>query len=258
MRDTRRVRPPPLPTAGLPILRRRVRLLALVAVRDERAHIPALLRNLAPHVDGIVALDDASTDGSAELLEAHPAVVEVLRVPPRPAWDEPANHRALVAAGLRHGADWLLAIDADERVERSFRARAERAIARGRLLGIKAFRVRLLELWDSTATYRADAIWATKGPARLWRASDDHEFDSRALHGVKAPLQARWRGRFPQADLIVYHLGMLHREDRAARLRRYRELDPDERWQPGVGYAYLTDERGLELRPVPRARRFAD
>ena len=42
---------------------RRVRLLALLAARDEMEQLPAWLRNIAPHVDGIVALDDGSRDG---------------------------------------------------------------------------------------------------------------------------------------------------------------------------------------------------
>jgi hypothetical protein len=184
--------------------------------------------------------------------------LDVIRLPARPHWDERGNHRRLVAGGLRHGADWLLVVDADERVERRFRDRAERAITRGRLLGIEAFRVRMLELWDSPDEYRIDGPWAVKWPPRLWRARADHVFDDRQLHGVKAPLQARWRGRFPLADLRMYHLGMLSADDRQARRRLYEQLDPDARWQPGVGYAYLTDERGLDLRRVAWSRGFAD
>src|SRR4051794_11838109 len=88
--------------------RRRVRLLALLAVRDEAAELPDLLANLAPHVDGVVAYDDGSADGSADLLRAHPGVLEVLGGA-RGDWREMDVHRRLVvAAGLAHGADWLL------------------------------------------------------------------------------------------------------------------------------------------------------
>ncbi len=66
-----------------------------------------------------MALDDGSTDGSAGFLEARPDVLQVLRVSPdRPQWDEVGNYRALGAAGLRHEAEWLLSLDADERLER--------------------------------------------------------------------------------------------------------------------------------------------
>ena len=97
-------------------------------------------------------------------------MLEVLRVPgDRPAWDEVGNYRRLVEAALRHGATWAVSIDADERVERDFRRRAERVIARGRWLGLSAYAVRLRELWDAPDQYRSDGVWGRKGPARLFR-----------------------------------------------------------------------------------------
>jgi hypothetical protein len=226
-----------------------------VAVRDGMRHLPGLLANVAPHVDGIVALDDGSRDGSGEFLEGRPEVAELMRTsPPRLHWDEVANHRQLVGAALRQGAEWALCVDHDERLERDFRARAERVIARGRHVGAAAFALRLLELWDSPDRYRADGLWGEKTKVSLFRLRADHEFDPQPLHGLKAPLQAR---PFRRTDLLLYHLGMLTAADREARRARYEQLDPDERWQ-AVGYAYLTDEAGLRLRRVPPRRAFND
>jgi glycosyltransferase involved in cell wall biosynthesis len=226
-----------------------VRLLALLAARNEREQLPGYLANASAQVDGIVALDDGSTDGTAELLAAHPAVLEVVQVPlERPDWNQPGNYRRLAAAALRHRPDWLISVDADERLERHFRSRAERVIARGRRLGFDAYRVRIRELWQTPDTYRVDGAWARKAPARLFRARPDQAFDGRALHAHKVPLQARRIfGRYPVADLEVYHLNMLTPERRVARRRRLEEADPEAHWQPEMGYAYLTDERGLRL-----------
>jgi glycosyltransferase involved in cell wall biosynthesis len=235
-------------------------MLALLAVRDEMAYLPGWLDNVAGQVDGVVALDDGSADGSADLLESRPEVLEVLRVPrDRPAWDEPGNHRRLVAAGLRHGAEWLVCLDADERVEREFRVRAERVIRRGRLLGLSAYGVRIRSLWDSPDAIRVDGDWGRRFVPRLFRAQADHAFDDRPLHHFKAPMQARILGRyFPLADLEVYHLRMQHPADRIARRQKYERWDPDGRWQAReVGYAYLTDETGLRVRPIRPARHYA-
>ena len=233
--------------------------MALLAARDEMDYLPGYIANVGAQVDGIVALDDGSTDGSAAFLDSCEPVVEVLRNPPvRPTWDEQANHRRLVAAALRHGAEWVVCVDADERLERDFRRRAERVISRGRRLGFEAYALRLRELWDSPDHFRADGLWGQKAMARLFRLREDHEFDPRPLHGVKAPLQARVAGRYPRADLEIYHLRMIRREDRLARRRKYERLDPEEKWQPGVGYAYLTDEAGLELRRIRPGRDYLE
>lgn len=234
-----------------------VRLFAIVAIRDEFPQLDGLLANIAPQVDGIVALDDGSTDGSAEHLAAHPAVLEVLSIDPsRPSWADVENHRRLVAAALQHGAEWIVSVDADERLERDFRARAERVIRRGARLGLDGYAVRFRELWDDDRHWRADGVWGAKTQARLFAARPDHAFDLRPFHGTKAPLQAARWGRVPVADLTIYHLGMVVPTDRAARRARYERLDPQAAAQPGLGYAYLTDERGLRRRRVGRRRGF--
>jgi hypothetical protein len=244
-----------LGSVGLLPRRRRRRLLALLAVRDESRYLPGYLANVGPQVDGIIALDDRSRDGSGELLEADPRVVELIRSGGEgEKWDEVGNYSRLVTAALDHDPDWLVSLDADERVERGFRRRAERVIERGERLGLGAFSVHLLELWASPRRYRVDGLWGGKRPARLFRAREDHEFDMRPLHAQKAPLQGRVRDGFPHADLRVYHLRMVHPEDREARRERYERADPDERLQPKIGYAYLTDETGLRLRRVPWLR----
>lgn len=249
----RHARRPAIPSGPPPRRpRRRVRLIATTFVRDEIDELPGFVANVAPHVDGIVALDDGSLDATGEWLEARPEVLEVLRVPRGPL-DEARNHRLLVAAAVRHGAQWMLSIDADERVEERFRDRAERIIRRGSPFGLAAYAIHLRELWDGEDRVRVDGIWGRKSIARLFRALPDHQFDDVPLHAHKAPLQARVLGRFPPADLILYHRAMITPQQRAARRARYEELDPDCRYQR-IGYAYLTDETGLRLERLPRGR----
>lgn len=227
--------------------------MALLACRNEMRFLPGYLANAVPHFDGIVALDDGSTDGSADYLESRPEVIELLRVPPtRPTWDEVGNHAKLVEAALRAGAEWAMSLDADERVEREFRERAERVIRRGRLLGRSGYSVRLRELWGSPSTYRADGVWRRKAPPRLFRLRPGVAMDRQPLHASKVPPAAGW---VPRADLLVYHLRMIEPEDRLARRLRYETLDPEALYQPR-GYAYLTDEQRLKLRPVPQRRGF--
>jgi glycosyltransferase involved in cell wall biosynthesis len=236
-----------------PTRRRALRILALLQVRDEASLLPGYLDGLAGQVEGVVALDDGSSDGSAELLARNPLVFDLIRRPvDRPRWDEPANRRELVAAALRHGADWLLALDADERVELDFRRRAERAIGWAELLGFSALSLPRRDLWEHPGTYRADGVWGKRRQAKLFRADPELRFSDRVLHGGWAPVGRRRA----HADLLVYHLAFLTPESRAAHRRRYEELDPDGRWQP-EGYAYLTDETGLRLRQVPARRGFA-
>lgn len=236
---------------------RKPRILALLAFRNEMRFLPDWFENIRPLVDGVVALDDGSTDGSADFVARQPEVLQLLRLPPSPdhVWDDALNHRRLVEASWEHRPDWLLGLDADERLEQGFRARAEQEIDRARREGHRAWRLHVREIWDHPLQYRADGIWGTKSSARFFEARRDHEFHMQRLHCYWAPLNSRTDGDFPQADLMLYHLRMLTPDDRAARQSRYENLDPGRDFQ-SIGYGYMTDTEGLRLERIAPEREY--
>lgn len=241
---------------------RKPRLLALIVFRDEMRFLPGWFENVPAQVDGVVALDDGSADGSAELVAAQPSVLELIRLPRRDphVWDDGLNHRLAIEAALRHAPDWMVGLDADERLEREFRTRAEDEIRRAEERGYTALSLCLRELWDSPTTYRVDGVWGTKRRARLFKNAPGLRFDLRSLHGHWAPLSGRRRffgifRRYPAADLLLYHLRMIDPQDRQARRDRYNRLDPGRKFQRR-GYDYLTDEEGLRLKELPPGREY--
>jgi hypothetical protein len=216
--------------------------------------LPGLFENLTDQVDGVVALDDQSRDGSRAFVEAQPLLVELLTVAPgaQEELEDGRNHRALTEAAWRQDADWLFGIDADERVERDFRRRADAEIDVAEANGEAALWVPFRELWDAPDQMRVDGIWSRKRKACLFKADRGHSFDDRRVHAIWAP----WPppdGDYREADLRLYHLRMINQDDRRARVERYRRIDPDSVWQE-IGYDYLLDEQGLELRGLERGR----
>jgi len=238
-----------------PSLPPRPRILAALVFHNEMKYLPGWFANVPPQVDGVIALDDGSTDGSGDFVVAQPSVLELIRLPRREphVWDEPGNRRRIIEVALRRGAEWILVVDADERLEMRFRERANAELTRAKAEGIRAYRIRLRELWGSPDRWRSDGIWSKKCPVRFFAARLDHQFDERPLHGCWAPLNSRREGDFEQSDLIVYHLRMIEAADRLARQARYQSLDPEGRFQES-GYHYLTDESGLQLKGIEEGR----
>ncbi len=231
------------------------RIYALTVFRNEMRYLPGLLENLNQKVDGIIALDDGSTDGSYEIVKRHPKVLHVLRNPPQEphVWNEVENHQKVYHAAGQFSPQWLIAVDADERLEDDFRKRADNLIRYAERKGYLAYAIRLFELWDSPLTYRADGIWGGKDRSRFFKWRPDPVFDQSALHRQWAPLNSKFDNDYPKCDLILYHLRMIHAQDRALRQRRYQELDPNKTAQP-MGYDYLTDTTDLKLKPVRASR----
>jgi hypothetical protein len=146
----------------------RLRLFDLLTFGDDAALLTGHLDRLAEQVDGVVALDRGSMDGSAAIVAAHPVVREVLRVAldtipsPSHVW----QRRLLVNAAARHGAKWAVVADPHEYLAADFHDRAETLIDAAGADGPQAYTVRR-QAPDGTAT-RA---------ARLFRIRRDHDFD---------------------------------------------------------------------------------
>ena len=234
-----------------------IRLLGLLSCRNEMRFLPGYFANVSAQVDGVIALDDGSTDGSDDFIAAQSSTLELIRLPARQPhrWDEPGNRRLLIEAAGRHGADWVIALDADERIELQFRIRAEVVIREGEAAGLMAFAIWFRELWNAPDRYRSDGIWGGKAQARLFQMRPDPVLDTREFHGHWAPINSATPKGFPQADLSLFHLRMIHAADRRARQARNQELDPDQRWQ-AIGYDYLTDTARLPLEKLPPHREY--
>jgi hypothetical protein len=107
-------------------------LVAVTRVRNEALLLPDTLDYLAPHVDAIVAYDDASTDETVAILRAHPKVALIVA---NQSWEEDVEarrraegrHRGLLLDMARSQLphDWMLCFDPDERVTGNLRGFVE-------------------------------------------------------------------------------------------------------------------------------------
>jgi len=206
----------------------RPNLLCLLAVRNASADLPRMLASVAGTCDGVLALDDGSTDDTRGILEEHPAVLGVLRNRPRPtaaSWHDGANRNRLLAAAGALRPQWAVFLDADEILpERD-------AVELARWLATDpdptaAYGFRLLRMWGPSH-HEAVHRWVY----RLFSYRPGTWVPTRRLHFDPVPVDIP-RARYRHAPIRILHVGASSPSRLRAAEAKYHEVDPAARWGP--------------------------
>ena len=202
------------------------RVVAVFSYRFDAHLVPDLLANLDPIVDGWIAYDDRAASGIFS--------------------SEPQRRRALLSAARESGADWVLAVDPDERFENALAERIGRLVAARQNI---AWGFHFRELHEPDR-YRVDGVWGRKVQHRLFRSYDPGRYPEIDLHGPWLP---KAEFRLKDSGLNLYHLKGIEPRRRSARRDLYNRLDPNGAHQ-AIGYDYLADETGMVLENIPARR----
>ena len=220
-------------------------VLAMMPVRNEaNRYLKPVLDRLGTYVDGIVVLDDASTDHTPELCRVHPRVIRFERLS-RPLFhhDEAKLRGKLWQLTAELNPDWILAVDADEIFE-SRSGLEIRAFLQQTNYELVTFPV--YHFWGDFRHYRVDRWWhpARGRTAVLYRYQKNrtYRWAPRALHCGRFPQEAYRTPRFDSA-IPLLHLGYAHRREHQAKYRRYLDLDPQGEFCPLVHYRSILNSR---------------
>jgi glycosyltransferase involved in cell wall biosynthesis len=209
-------------------------VVCLLSARDCAHLLPGWFESISRVADAIVALDDGSVDETGSLLREHPLVVTVLSNPPRGpgfhGWDDGFNHNRLLAAAADLSPVWVISVDADERIPVEDAAGLRRFLHSeakpGYGYGLKSFRM----IGDPDHYDRLDY-----DAYRLFAFERGQVFPPDRLHAPPIPTSIP-RDRWMQTTIRMKHLVSLTEADRRARREKYRQADPDFRWEPDYDY----------------------
>lgn len=203
-------------------------LVCLLPARNCADDLPGYLDSAARFADAIVALDDGSTDGTRELLECSPLVRIVLENSSRTdyrGWDDSANRNRLLAAAAELEPNWIMSLDADERIDATDAAALREFVATEAVPG-DAYLFRVFRMIGDLAHYDQSHLWV----GRLFAFERGQLFPAERLHFVPLPTnipRSRWR----ETTFRVQHLGGLTESRRRAAFEKYRQADPDRVFQ---------------------------
>lgn len=198
-------------------------LLLLVQSYNERERIMHFLKKASPLFDGIILLDDGSTDGTYEAAEDNKLIAKVQKN--RTCFNDLENRNLLM--DLSSFVDFTLAVflDVDEEFDERF------CDLRQYLgdTGTNAYSVPYIHLWNQKETYNADYPSGVNGICLRYKMFRNighaRIFSNRGkLHFHQAPTIGKSR---IADNLLIKHSGLLYAGDRAAKYSFYKAEDTE-------------------------------
>ena len=230
-------------------------VICVMCIRNESRNLPGCIKHLYKYVDKFVIFDDDSTDNSVEILKRYSKVVKIISEKQKGNhyWGERHNREVVLRTAFEVSSTknpYVLCVDPDERFEIRFLKDLKNIIKNNYGSGIN---IHFRELWDNIKQYRCDGIWNLKNKTLLFPLQEKMTFNYENEYHI--PWHYRELNDIVNLDYNLYHLNMVKEKDRIKRKELYNKLDPNKKFQP-IGYDYLTDETGIEIKKVCFKRRF--
>jgi glycosyltransferase involved in cell wall biosynthesis len=203
-------------------------LVCLLPARNCADDLPGYFESVARFADAVVALDDGSTDDTRELLDRNPLVRVLLENPPRAgyrAWDDSANRNRLLAAAADLAPDWVISLDADERIDPIDAAGLRKFVELDAVPG-DGYLFRVFRMIEDVGHFDHSQLWV----GRLFAYEPGQVFPAERLHFVPLPTsipRTRWR----RTTFRIQHLAALTESRRRARYEKYGEADAARQFQ---------------------------
>lgn len=218
-------------------------------IKNEERWLERALASLSELVDGIVILDDGSTDRTPAICRACPKVARY-EYQREATVDEVRDKNRLLAWTLAFQPDWIIALDGDD----SFEDRAKHVIRDeiGRIdpgsPEVTSFLINYLYFWDREDQYVDQESWIRRIFTLWGQAPSELRFDYHPDHRAGfhcGSIPVNLRGQTKKIDVVLKHFGYLHRHDRE---RKYRFYAAHDRRQAARGYYDHLLARPLDLR----------
>ena len=203
---------------------------ALLITFNEKDHITEVLENLG-FADEIIVVDSFSTDGTAELIQDHPKA----RLLQRP-FVSFTDQKTFALEQARN--DWILFMDADERIPDSLRSEILETVLHP-APGIVAYYFRRTFMFKDRILRFSG--WQSDKNFRLFRKSQCHFDPSRIVHETLIV-----HGETATLKHKLIHYSYSSYDDYKQKMLRYGQMRALESFRQGKRFTFL----GLIFRPL--------
>jgi len=197
------------------------KLIVMLRVKDGMTFLKEWLSCYEKLVDGIVVVDNGSTDGTFELLTNHPSVLSIERTE---GFNEGRDKNLMYKLAREHKPDWCLWVDIDEIFEENIIREDFENMMSTKIF--KKYSFRRYHFTDKTH-FAASFFWLyyiSSHDRFLWKESkkgyfEDLIIDSPNIKGI--------RGYTKPTNIKIKHLGYINKEIVDKKANIYRKIIPE-------------------------------
>lgn len=225
------------------IATKKLKIVALIQTHNEKEQVPHILLHLDKLCDGIILLDDDSTDGTFESAISEKLILKVQK--DRVNFNDYENRNILLNVASYINCEWLFFIDADERFDERYND-LYKAVEN---YTSNTLNFLLVNIWDSPEIYRADindsAAHLENGilsRPRMFKNNNGRVQiilkDKRKLHFSPIPSSLDSQ----PVKILLLHYGLEKKENRLYKYKYYKIEDDYGKRKLNEYYEYLIDE----------------
>lgn len=210
-------------------------IICLIQTHNESHNIPNALSQLDTICDGIILLDDGSSDGTYEIADSGKLLLKVQKTRGG-IFNDLQNRNLLLQLGYLFNTEWFFFMDADERFDLRY---ADLRMV-GKQDNIDSVSFRLIHIWNTKGEYRKDLPEGRNGVLRRYRMFRNKGYmqisAGRELHFPATPFR---RNKY-HSSILLLHYGLMDESVRQRKREAYLLQDSGGRKQ-GYQYDYLSD-----------------
>ncbi|MCS2543772.1 glycosyltransferase family 2 protein [Bacteroides fragilis] len=192
---------------------------------------------MANYFDGIILLDDESTDRTWDLAIHDKIILKVKKK--RSGFNDLENRNILLDLSAFFQSEWFCFMDIDERFDERFTNFSE--FENNKEIHVVSFRG--VYLWNDEQSYKGDIPNSNKGILTVYRMfrpiGHTHINTHKKLHFIATPYFTNtW-----QSNILFKDYGSMKENDRIRKYERY--IQEDQQKDMSSGYDYLLNSENL-------------
>lgn len=213
-------------------------IVVLLQTYNERTNVNDMLSNVAQYCDGIILLDDSSTDGTYDLAHSDKLLLKAQKT--RTGFNDLENRNILLDIASFINARWFVFIDADERFDARF-CNLRNLVSAYPQVDTVCFWV--ANLWDDDKFYKPMSDFDKNDSRGLWKrlrmfkniGHTQISHPNQKLHFTCVP----YVGKTIVGDILLLHHGTLHAADRNSKFEFYTSEDENWEMNRNLNYEFL-------------------